>query len=102
PIGTVSGDVRVRDASASRLTVNTTSGEFEFSGGLDRGGANSVSSISGDVKLELPSDSGVRLDASTVSGSISSDFDLSNREEGRRSLKGAIGDGAADLTIGTT
>lgn len=101
-IGTVSGDVRVRDASASRLTVNTTSGEFEFSGGLDRGGANSVSSISGDVKLELPSDSGVRLDASTVSGSISSDFDLSNREEGRRSLKGAIGDGAADLTIGTT
>jgi hypothetical protein len=101
-IGTVSGDVAVRDAHDSQLTISTTSGEVEYSGDLAQGGSNSVNSISGDVTLALPEDAGIRLDASTISGSISSGVELNNREEGLRSLKGIAGDGATNLTIGTT
>jgi DUF4097 and DUF4098 domain-containing protein YvlB len=101
-LGSVSGDVRVRDAHNGRLAVSTTSGGFEYAGDLARGASNTVNSISGDVKLALPDNTGLRLDASTVSGSISSEFDLSNREEGLRSLKGTAGDGGTTLTIGTT
>jgi len=101
-IGTVSGDVAVRDAHDGQLTVSTTSGSFEYSGDLAHGESNAVNSISGDVKFELPSESSMRLDASTISGSINSDFDLTNREEGLRSLKGVAGDGATSLTVGTT
>jgi DUF4097 and DUF4098 domain-containing protein YvlB len=101
-IGTVSGDVAVRDAHNSQLAISTTSGSFEYSGDLAKGGSNAVNSISGDVKLALPQDAGIRLDASTISGSISNDIELNNREEGLRSLKGVAGDGATNLTIGTT
>jgi DUF4097 and DUF4098 domain-containing protein YvlB len=101
-IGTVSGDVAVRNAHNSQLAISTTSGSFEYSGDLAKGGSNAVNSISGDVKLALPEDAGIRLDASTISGSISSDIELNNREEGLRSLKGVAGDGATNVTIGTT
>jgi hypothetical protein len=101
-IGTVSGDVAVRDAHDSQLTISTTSGDVEYSGDLAAGQSNAVNSISGDVKLALSEDAGIRLDASTISGNISSDLDLNNREEGLRSLKGVAGNGATNLTIGTT
>jgi DUF4097 and DUF4098 domain-containing protein YvlB len=101
-IGTVSGDVAVREAHDGQLAVSTTSGDFDYSGDLAQGQSNAVNSISGDVKLELPAESGIRLDASTISGSINNDFDLTDREEGLRSLKGVAGDGRTNLTVGTT
>ncbi len=101
-LGSVSGDLSVRDAHNSQLAVSTTSGEFEYAGDLACGGTNTVNSISGDVQLALPENTGLRLDASTVSGSITSEFELAEREEGLRSLKGTTGDGSTSLTIGTT
>ena len=101
-IETVSGDVTVRDAQASQLSLSTTSGDIEYTGELAGSGASTLNSISGDLKLALPEDSSVKLDASTVSGDISSDFDLRDREQGRRSLKGVVGGGAAAVTLATT
>jgi DUF4097 and DUF4098 domain-containing protein YvlB len=101
-IGTVSGDVAIRDARDSQLAIATTSGSVEYSGDLAGGKTNTVNSISGDLKLALPEDAGIRLDASTISGSITSDLELSEREQGLRSLKGVAGNGATNLTIGTT
>jgi DUF4097 and DUF4098 domain-containing protein YvlB len=61
-----------------------------------------MNTISGDVNLQLPEASGFRLDASTVSGDISNEFELREGEQSRRSLSGVAGDGSATLTIGTT
>jgi DUF4097 and DUF4098 domain-containing protein YvlB len=61
-----------------------------------------VNSISGDVRLRLPEASGFRLDASTVSGDISNEFELRESQQARCSLSGIAGDGSATLTIGTT
>jgi DUF4097 and DUF4098 domain-containing protein YvlB len=61
-----------------------------------------VNSISGDVNLRLPETSGFRLDASTVSGDLSSEFDLRDGQTARRSLSGIAGDGSATLTVSTT
>ena len=56
----------------------------------------------GEGNLRLPDTSGFRLDASTVSGDLSSEFELRDGQQARRSLSGVAGDGSATLTIGTT
>ena len=57
---------------------------------------------SGDVKLRLPETSNFRLDASTVSGDMHSDFALSGGENGLGSLTGQTGDGGAAVSVSTT
>ncbi|HEU5103242.1 MAG TPA: DUF4097 family beta strand repeat-containing protein [Roseiflexaceae bacterium] len=101
-VTSVSGDINLREAHDGRLEISTTSGEIQYEGDLARASANTLNSISGDVRLRLPESSGFRLDASTVSGDISSDFELREGEQARWSLSGVAGDGSATLTIGTT
>jgi DUF4097 and DUF4098 domain-containing protein YvlB len=101
-LDTVSADISVSEARDGQLTIGTTSGDILYDGGLAPGGSNDITAISGDVKLRLPDDSDFRLDASTISGEIDSDFELSGGETGRRSLTGTAGDGGATLNIGTT
>ncbi len=98
----VSGNIQVREARDGRLDLSTTSGEIEYDGSLARESANSLNSISGDVRVRLPDANSFRLDASTVSGDISSEFELRDGQQARRSLSGVAGDGSATLTIGTT
>ena len=101
-VSTVSGEIDVSGARDGRLTLATTSGDIGYDGELARGGTSQISSISGDVKLALPASSGFRLDASTVSGELRSDFDLQGGVAQRRSLTGVAGDGAATLNVSTT
>lgn len=101
-IGTVSGDITVRDAHNGQLSLATTSGSIEYEGDLASSGNNEINTISGDVQLQLPDDSSFRLDASSVSGEVNTSFQLSEAENGRNSLKGVVGSGAATLTVGTT
>jgi hypothetical protein len=101
-VTSVSGDVKVREARDGRIELATTSGEIEYDGSLASGSTNSLNSISGDVQLHLPEESSFRLNASSVSGDVSSEFDLQDSEQARRSLSGTTGDGSATLTIETT
>jgi len=98
----VSGDIHVREARDGQLDLSTTSGEIEYQGSLASASGNTLDSISGDVNLRLPENSDFRLDASTVSGDLSSEFEPHDGETARRSLNGVVGDGSATLTIGTT
>lgn len=101
-LSSVSGDIHVREARAGQLDLSTTNGEIEYEGSLARAGTNKLDTISGDVNLRLPEASSFRLDASTVSGDLSSEFDLHDAQTARRSLGGVAGAGSATLTIGTT
>jgi hypothetical protein len=101
-ITSVSGDIHVRGAHDGQLDISTTSGEIEYQGSLASASTNKLDSISGDVNLRLPEASGFNLDASTVSGDLSSEFELRNGQTARRNISGVAGDGSATLTIDTT
>lgn len=97
----ISGEIRVADASDASLRLESTSGDIRFAGAL--GGASSqIGSISGDVLLELSAPDDLRLELSTTSGDLSSDLDLRDLAEERRSLRGQLGEGSALLTVTTT
>lgn len=101
-LGSVSGEIEVNNARDGQITAETTSGDFTYSGSLASEGRNRISTISGDVNLNLPEDSNFQLNASTVSGDLSSDFELRDGEESRRSRTGRAGSGSAALEIETT
>jgi putative adhesin len=71
----VSGDLWIRDAAAS-IHANTVSGDQRFEAVLD--GTIEATAISGDVYVAVRRGSRVYVDANTVSGSTSSEFDLAD------------------------
>ena len=71
----VSGDIWIRDAAAS-IHANTVSGDQRFEAVF--GGTIEATAISGDVYVGVRRGARVYVDANTVSGSTSSEFDLSD------------------------
>jgi Toastrack DUF4097 len=69
----VSGDVEVREARAS-VSANTVSGDQRFE--AVQQGRVDVKAISGDVSVGIRSGSRFYVDANTVSGDTSSEFEL--------------------------
>lgn len=61
----------------------------------------SFDTVNGPITVRLPADAGVQVDASVVNGRISCDFPIELGGKGRRSLKGKIGDGRAELELET-
>lgn len=72
----VSGNISVEDAQDSRLDIQNTSGNFEYTGTLIDAGQHRVSSVSGNVELYLPEDTGFSLQADTLSGDIDNEFNV--------------------------
>jgi hypothetical protein len=72
-VGNVGGDITLRNISHRQVTVNTVSGDLNFTSALARGGRYSFQSISGDLNLMLPPDSSFRLSA-TMQDEPDSDF----------------------------
>ncbi len=111
-ISTVSGDVRMRDAACERLTARSVSGAFEYAGTLARNGRYDVNSHSGEVRFALGDNTGFELDATSFSGSIRSDYQMTvggqkdpnirrGRGPGNESMHATFGDGSASLTLRT-
>ena len=69
----VSGDLRIGEARAS-VTANTVSGDQQFEAVQE--GRVEVKAISGDVRVGIRSGSRFYIDANTVSGDTSSEFEL--------------------------
>jgi DUF4097 and DUF4098 domain-containing protein YvlB len=115
-LGSVSGDVIVSDVTCERLGVKSVSGNVEYSGQIVKDGRYDINSHSGTIRLTLDNPAGFEVDASSFSGSIRSDLELtmgggSDREErraGRRrdvvdnhTLHATYKDGSATLTLRT-
>ena len=95
-IRTVSGDVTVTGGSVGALRLNTTSGDVRLESPLTSRTDNSIETLSGGVSLLATA--GLRVEARTVSGDLSSD--VPHRTEGsmgRRTL--IVGDGATALSF---
>ncbi|MGQ9548948.1 MAG: DUF4097 family beta strand repeat-containing protein [Roseiflexus sp.] len=97
-VTSTSGDISVRDVVEGPVRVNTTSGRISSAGALSSD--LSVSSMSGDVRLDLPADTGFRLSIQTISGDIDAP-ELRGGRGGREWIT-TLGDGTYALSITTT
>lgn len=96
----VSGNVSINDSFPSSLKVTAVSGDLRFDGKLNASGRYELESHSGSVTVNLPSNSGFTLEASTFSGSIKSDFDIKIRGlNGAKSFKGIVNAGGPTLKL---
>lgn len=104
----VSGDLRLSGIETDRASARSVSGDIDFAGRLSRNGRYEFQSHSGDARIAPAGDRGFALEATTFSGSVSSDYPLTlqstpNRgfAPGRRNnaLRGSFGDAGATLSI---
>jgi hypothetical protein len=87
-VTTGSGDIVVRGADLDRFTVESKTGDVEFSGRLAEDGTiHEVSTHRGDIHLRIPIDSRLRVEAEvSIGGSIASALPLAGDTEGREWL----------------
>ncbi|HEY8436981.1 MAG TPA: DUF4097 family beta strand repeat-containing protein, partial [Candidatus Limnocylindrales bacterium] len=92
----VSGDLDLTGGRLTALRVSTTSGDVRLGSPLTGAAENAIETMSGDVRIVAVA--GIRVEARTVSGDLSSD--LPHRTEGsmgRRTL--ILGDGSVRLAF---
>ena len=95
-VNSVSGDIEL-DGSFREVKAGSTSGEIDLML-RNAPAAVEVSTVSGEVDVELPAGTGFTLDYSTVSGELECDFPLTKSVDG----KYVCGDGACRMEVGTT
>ena len=95
-VNSVSGKVEL-DGSFREVKAGSTSGEIDLML-RNAPAAVEVSTVSGEVDVELPAGTGFTLDYSTVSGELEYDFPLTKSKDG----KYVCGDGACRIEVGTT
>jgi DUF4097 and DUF4098 domain-containing protein YvlB len=105
----LAGDVRARStsgaidgASISRLVdAHSMSGAIDVSGNF--GTDAQVGSVSGEVTLRFTPAASVRIEASSLSGDISTaGFGFAGQVSGGHALSGNVGTGATTVTVRTT
>lgn len=92
---TVSGRMTIGGGPWKDANFSTVSGDTKIVGGISAGGKLTVDSMSGDVELGLPGSTSARLEASTFSGDLRSDFGSPTKgDDGPgKELKTTIGSG---------
>lgn len=101
-VKSVNGDIAIEDGREATLTLVSTNSDIRYKGSLVAGASNTIDTVSGDVDLRLDENSSFDLQADTVSGDISTDYTLANKQEDRRSLRGKANGGGTSLKISTT
>ncbi len=109
-VGGVSGSVHASTVNGS-VDLGRVGGPIEASAvngsvevdvaRVDPSARSKISTTNGSVRLTLPRDASADVEAHTVNGSVSCDFDLTDEHKSRRRLEGRIGGGGARFEIGT-
>jgi DUF4097 and DUF4098 domain-containing protein YvlB len=98
----VSGDLTLADGCLERLNAKTVSGRVTADVQLAPAGEMRIGTLSGEVALRLPADTGAQVDLRATSGMVRSDFDLSQFTEAPgvvKTMTGTIGAGSGRLSI---
>lgn len=98
---TVSGRMMIGGGPWKDANFSTVSGDTRIQGGVQPNGKLTVDSMSGDVEVALPANTSARLEASTFSGDLRSDFGSPSREDDGpgKQLKTTIGGGSATIHL---
>jgi len=75
-VETVSGDVQLQATAVSDLNAQTVSGDMDFEFDLADNARLKFNAHSGNIELNLPTDSAFDLDSSSFSGDVYNDFDV--------------------------
>jgi hypothetical protein len=102
-VDVTSGDVALSAITSDTVRLASLSGSLTFAGELMRGGRYQFKTHSGNIRIRLTGSTGADLQASTFRGSLRLDPSLKMTAplEGRGSLRGTVGDGAATLEATT-
>jgi len=100
---TVSGRIELREVSAAKVVKGkTVSGSIVYQGEINSEGRYSLKSLSGNIEMLLPSDSGFEFEAETFSGNIESDFQITISGKAKpREIQGVVNKGGALVKIST-
>lgn len=100
----ISGNVTGRNVIAQSAKLHSMTDDVIFDGDLAAGGRYEFSTHAGTVRLSVDGRTGFNLEASTFSGTVTSNLPLKveNAGTGRRSnrnVRGTFGDGSATITV---
>lgn len=102
----ISGDIKILGAKGAARTMKTVSGDiFVELEEIDEAASQmNFKSIFGDIEFFLPPDAQADIDVGTVSGKISTDFEITIRGtiEIGRELQVTIGGGSVSIELKTT
>jgi len=98
---TVNGDVKVSTSGLARAT--TVNGSIQASmGRADWSGTTSFNTVNGSITVMLPEGASTDVSASTVNGSMNTDFPLTVQGKfSMKNMKGTIGSGGRALELET-
>lgn len=96
----LSGDLKIDDLEGG-ASLKNTSGNISASF-TKASGAIDLNASSGNIELRMPSKTGFTLSSQVTSGNINCDFDLIDKDSGKKSLKGRYGNGDIPIKIYTT
>ena len=101
-VETVSGEIAVNQARASSVRLETTSGDLDFTGPLDRAGRYEFNSHSGTITLALPPEASAQVSVETFSGELDTAYPITLTPAGRgvrpRRFEFTLGAGGARVT----
>ncbi len=102
-VGTLTGAVTARDATADRAELTSTAGTIEYSGPVAPNGRYELRSHAGLVRFVVADGSGFELRASSFTGVIApgESLGLSVVRRHLHELVGTVGDGRASVTLAT-
>lgn len=92
-------------AVSGPLVLSTISGEINvILNSLNKDKPTSIASVSGNIDITLPAKTPADVEMSTISGSVYTDFDLTNPKDkmqriGGNNIKNSLNGGGADLKI---
>jgi hypothetical protein len=95
----VSGDLTVADGLVGRLDARTVSGRVTADVELRPDNEMRVGTISGDVAIRLPAETGTKAELRSASGRMNSEF--GGLDSGPKTLSGTLGDGSGHLSVTT-
>ncbi len=100
---TVSGNIELNRVNADEVVAETVSGDVDFSGAIQKNGDYDMKTLSGDVIMRIPKNSGADISGATFSGDFSSSFPITtkatSRYTRRQRINGTIGDGSARIRV---
>jgi len=98
----VSGELELTEVSeASAVRAKALSGGVVYRGSINKAGTYTLKSHSGEVEMFLPAASAFDFEASTFSGDIDSDFEISTEDvrASAKELRGVVNGGGAAVKL---
>ena len=87
---------------AKDISAEVLSGTVKYTGDIFSDGRYHLKSHSGGVKMMIPANSAFDLEASTFSGSVDTDFDVTvSGKVSKKKLSGTVNGGGAEVTLKT-